>query len=146
VVNKTQNTCLASEVEVADSLFQRMKGLIGRTSQEFPPGHGLLIIPCNGIHTFAMRFPIDALYLDSRNRVLRLCNGLAPFRIGPLSLKTHSVLELPAGTLKRCNTKTGDVVEFQQDMGNRQSLSSEANSVRSVNPPAMDGRIKNESH
>jgi uncharacterized membrane protein (UPF0127 family) len=112
-VNKTRSACLASHVEIAETIFQRMKGLIGRTAREFPSGCGLWITPCNGIHTFAMSFPIDAVYLDSRCRVLRLCHGLKPFRIAPLSFKTQSVLELPAGTLAQGNTKVGDVIEFQ---------------------------------
>jgi uncharacterized membrane protein (UPF0127 family) len=113
-VNKTQSTPLASEVEIATSLFRRMKGLIGRTAPDFPPGCGLWIVPCNGIHTIAMKIPIDAVYLDSKYRVLRLCRELPPFRIAPLSFRTRSVLELPAGTLARSNTKIGDVIEFQK--------------------------------
>jgi uncharacterized membrane protein (UPF0127 family) len=113
-VNKTRGVSLASEVEVAKSLFRRLKGLIGRRAPDFPPGCGMWIIPCNGIHTFAMKIPIDAAYLDSSHRVLRLCREVPPFRIAPLSFRTRSVLELPAGTLARSNSKVGDIIEFQK--------------------------------
>ena len=42
--------------EVATTFFQRARGLIGRRGLE--PGTGLLILHCNAIHTFFMRFPI----------------------------------------------------------------------------------------
>ena len=113
VINKTRDTCLATEAEVAGSIVSRMKGLIGRTSREFVPGCGLLIIPCNGIHTFGMRIPIDVVYLDSKNRVLKLCRGLKPFRIAAVILKARSVLELPAGTLARTHTEVGDILDIR---------------------------------
>ena len=112
-VNISQKVRLASQVEIAESIFKRMKGLLGRAAADFTAGCGLWIIPCNGIHTFAMRFPIDAVYLDSKHRVLRLCHELQPFRLAPISLRTQSVLELPAGTLAGTGTKIGDIIEFQ---------------------------------
>ena len=113
IINKARGTCLATEAEVAESIVSRMKGLIGRTSREFVPGCGLLIIPCNGIHTFGMRIPIDVVYLDSKNRVLKLCRGLKPFRIAAVILKARSVLELPAGTLVRTHTEVGDILDIR---------------------------------
>ncbi len=60
-----------------------------------------------------MKFPIDAAYLDSQGRVVRLCRNLSPYRIAAISFRTRSVLELPAGTLDESNTKIGDSIEFQ---------------------------------
>lgn len=113
-LNETRGTCLAIEVTVAKSLLKRLKGLIGTTSERFPPGSGFWIVPCNGIHTVGMRIPIDAVYLDSDYRVRRLCNRLAPFRVAPISFRTKSVLELPAGTLARSGTQVGDILEFKR--------------------------------
>ena len=90
-----------------------MKGLIGRSSQAFSPGMGLWIVPSKGIHTFGMSFPIDAAYLDSSNRVLKLYHRLAPFRFAALMLRAQSILELPAGTLDQTRTEIGDVLEFR---------------------------------
>ena len=66
VFNRTRNTCLADEAESAHSIFKRMKGLIGRSEVEFVPGQALWLVPSDGIHTIGMRFPIDAVYLDSK--------------------------------------------------------------------------------
>jgi uncharacterized membrane protein (UPF0127 family) len=90
-----------------------MKGLIGRSPEHFPQGSGLWISPCNGIHTMGMRFPIDAVYLDSQKRVLRMYHALVPFRIASLVFKAKSVLELPAGALEITRTQIGDELEFR---------------------------------
>lgn len=89
-----------------------MKGLIGRSLQEFAQGGALWIVPCDGVHTFGMRFPIDVAYLDAQGRILRIYHRLAPFRLAALSFKAKSVLELPPGVLAQTNTDVGDVLEF----------------------------------
>ena len=63
---------------VARSLFARIKGLIGLRG--LPPGEGLLILRCNCIHTFFMRFAIDATFLDSSDRVVKVVRDIRPWR------------------------------------------------------------------
>ena len=82
---------------VADNALTRMRGLLGRTGLE--PGEGLLIRPAGSIHTFFMRFPIDAIFLDRQHRVRRVLVGLRPWRVSPIVFGARSVVELPAGTL-----------------------------------------------
>ena len=65
--------------EVARSFRARLKGLIGR--QSLPPGRGLLILKCNAIHTFFMRFPIDATFYDREDRVVRIVRNIRPWRL-----------------------------------------------------------------
>jgi uncharacterized protein len=113
VFNRTRDNCLADDVKPARSIFTRMKGLIGRSSQEFIAGQALWLIPSDGIHTIGMRFPIDAVYLDCNGRVLKLYRELAPFRVAAIKLKARSVLELPPGTLARTHTEVGDLLEFR---------------------------------
>ena len=103
---------MGSEVEPARSTWARMKGLIGRSLQEFTPGRGLWIVLSQGIHTIGMGFPIDAVYLDARGRIIRLYHSLIPGRVAALNWKTRSVLELPAGTLEKTGTQVGDLLEF----------------------------------
>ncbi|MCQ2393242.1 MAG: DUF192 domain-containing protein [Kiritimatiellae bacterium] len=64
--------------EVAKSFFQRARGLIGRKS--LAPGTGLLILRCNAIHTFFMRFPIDATFLDKNDQVVKIVRNIPPWR------------------------------------------------------------------
>ena len=70
VLNLTRNTELANCMEVADSGAKRNKGLLGR--ERLSPGEGLWIIPCEAVHTFWMRFPIDLVYLDRKKRIRKL--------------------------------------------------------------------------
>jgi uncharacterized membrane protein (UPF0127 family) len=104
---------MASEVRPAQSAYRRMKGLIGCSHKAFQPGMGLWIVPSTGIHTFGMSFPIDVVYLDSAQHVIRTYRCLRPFRIGALMLKARSILELPAGMLAQTHTEVGDALEFQ---------------------------------
>ncbi len=64
--------------EVARTLWARIRGLIGRRG--LPAGEGLLILRCNAIHTFFMRFPIDATFYDREGRVVRIVRGIRPWR------------------------------------------------------------------
>jgi uncharacterized membrane protein (UPF0127 family) len=88
---------LAERLEVPRTMVGRGLGLMFR--RELGDGQGMWIVPCNGIHMFGMRFPIDAIFLDRRLRVVRVCTDLRPWRVVPLVLGAHSVLELPAHTL-----------------------------------------------
>lgn len=109
VRNLNRDTTLADKLEVAASGPRRSKGLLGRKG--LGPGEGLWIIPCEAVHTFFMRFPIDLVYLDRKYSVKKVCAGVLPWRISGC-LSAHSVLELPAGTIQKTNTERGDVLEI----------------------------------
>lgn len=109
VVNRTRNTTLVSALEVARTSRQRRRGLLGRT--ELAEGAGLWISPCESVHTWGMRFPIDLVFLDRENRVQKMRADVRPWRISAC-LSAHSVLELPAGTNSATETREGDVLEF----------------------------------
>jgi len=108
VVNCRTRNALANDVSIADTLFSRMKGLLGRS--DLPSGKGLWIRPCKGIHTFCMKFPIDVIFLDKSNRIISLVEELQPNRMTKVLPGATSVIELPAGTLKTTKTSIGDEV------------------------------------
>jgi uncharacterized membrane protein (UPF0127 family) len=109
VSNLTRNTVLATCMEAADSAAKRNKGLLGR--ERLAPGEGLWIRPCEAVHTFWMRFPIDLVYLDRKNRIRKLVSAVPPWRLSACLL-AHSVLELPSGTIRETRTQPGDTLEF----------------------------------
>jgi uncharacterized membrane protein (UPF0127 family) len=84
--------------ELADSAWMRLRGLMGRARLE--PGDGLMLRPASAIHTSFMRFPIDAVFLDDELRVLRVREGLRPWRVAAAPGAT-AVLELAAGQAAR---------------------------------------------
>jgi uncharacterized protein len=112
VLNRTRERFVATNVSVADSYFRRLVGLLGKTRKWAQAGRGLWIIPSHGIHTIGMLFPIDLIFLDRDKNVVHLEEHVQPFRISRVSLKSYSVLELPAHTVFRTGTRVGDQLEF----------------------------------
>jgi uncharacterized protein len=103
-----QKTVLLANLEVADTLWTRTKGLLGRNRLE--DGHGLWIKRCNNIHTFFMKFPIDLVFLNRKMMVTKTLKGVPPGRlIGPV-FSASSVLELQAGFLETHPIATGETL------------------------------------
>ncbi|MDD4004360.1 MAG: DUF192 domain-containing protein [Elusimicrobiaceae bacterium] len=99
---------LSTDVKTAFTLSSRSKGLLGRSGLK--PGESLLIKPCAQIHTFFMKFPIAAVFLDKNNRILYLSDRMPPWRISPLVFGAGCVLELASGSCG--GLKKGDRLEF----------------------------------
>ncbi len=110
-LNRDRGAELARRVGKADSFWTRLKGLRGRSG--LPEGEALWIIPCRGVHTRGMTFPIDVLFLDRGLRVVGMEERLAPGRFAPVRWRARTVLELPAGTLRQTGTQPGDRIEIQ---------------------------------
>ncbi len=111
--NRTRQAYLATRLRVAASHWSRLRGLMGAKAENFCAGAGLWIVPSHGVHTFAMRFPIDVVYLDSDKVVVYARPNLKPWRLAPLSMQATSVLELPSNTLRSTGTAVGDRVEIE---------------------------------
>jgi leader peptidase (prepilin peptidase) / N-methyltransferase len=79
---------------VASSVPSRLRGLLGRGG--LPPGEGLLLLGDAAIHTFFMRFAIDAVFIDRELTVLKLVPGLRPWRVARCP-GASMVLEVPDG-------------------------------------------------
>lgn len=106
-LTKNDGTVVAQPLEVASSFVARGLGLMFRRA--LPAGGGLLIHHCSGIHMMFMRFPIDAVFMDRSNQVVKVYHRLPPW-IGlvPLVWKADRVAELPAGTAERLQLRPGD--------------------------------------
>lgn len=109
VVNATRGTIVATRLEVAGTGRTRRKGLLGR--DRLDAGEGLWIVPCEAVHTFFMRFPIDLIYLDRNHRIKKLRSGLGPWWFSAC-FTAHSVLELAAGTIGNTDVHLDDTLEF----------------------------------
>jgi len=102
---------LVERLRVPRTSFGRAHGLMFQ--RELPAGEGMWITPCNGIHMFFMRFPIDAVFVDRRLRVVRVRADLRPWRVVPLVLRAHSVLELPAGAVADLALERGEQLAIE---------------------------------
>jgi uncharacterized membrane protein (UPF0127 family) len=110
VYNVTRQCPLVVRGEGATSFCTRVKGLLGHPPLE--PGQGMLIKPCQGVHTFMMRFPIDVVYVNGKGRVVHLTPYLTPNHVGPIVGEADFVIELPSGTITHTQTKVGDKLEI----------------------------------
>lgn len=111
VANQTKGQVLADRADIADTSAKRRTGLLKHAG--LAPGEGLWIAPCEGVHTFGMKFPIDVLFLNKKKKILKARPDMVRGRIA-FSLLAHSVLELPAGTLAQTGTVAGDQLEFEK--------------------------------
>ncbi len=111
--NQTRQIVLATSLAVAQTHWSRLVGLLGASEDDFRNGCGLWIRPCRGVHTLAMRFPIDVVYLDPAGTVVHLERALRPWRIAPVRLRAASVLELPQNTITSTGTALGDRIEIK---------------------------------
>lgn len=105
------NQVLAAPVEVADTFWTRLCGLMFRKT--FAAQAGLLLDPCPQIHTCFMRFAIDVIFLDKQNRVVAVLENLKPWRMSKLYPAARRTLELPAGTLQG-RVQAGDELIFNK--------------------------------
>ena len=94
---------------VADRAHRRMRGLLGRRGLR--PGEGMVLRPAWNVHTAFMRFPIDVVFLDSDQVVVRLERAVAPWRT--VSCRgAREVVELTAGECERRGLEVGDRVAW----------------------------------
>ena len=105
VLVSQEGQVVCERCEVADGVFTRVRGLLGRKG--LPSGHGLLIKPTWSVHTWFMRFPIDVVFLDRELRVLKVRKHMGPWRTAT-RFRAKLVLELAAGECDRLRLEVGD--------------------------------------
>lgn len=108
LINETKGSILADYVEIADTWLTRLRGLLGRKG--LTEKQGLILCPCNSVHTCFMKFNIDVLFFDKGGQIVYVIENMPPFRFSPLVSQAKYVLELPAGTLDLTGTSPGDRV------------------------------------
>lgn len=83
-------------ITYAKTPWRRMKGLLGKRG--LATGEGLLILPCNAIHTLGMHFNIDVRFFDRRGNLVQTIANIPPGKWWIWGgWKAHSVLETAAG-------------------------------------------------
>lgn len=101
---------LSDDILIADTMQTRIIGLMFKKSLE--GAEGLLLDPCNSIHTFFMRYSLDIVFIGSNNKVIKIIRDLRPWRMTWLYFKARKTLELPAGKLP-LDLREGDILEVK---------------------------------
>jgi len=108
VLSSADGRVVCERCLVATRPLRRMRGLLGR--RLLPPGEGILLRPAASIHTWFMRFPIDAVFLDRDDTVVAVEEHLRPWRLAARR-GARSVVELAAGEAGRRGIRVGDRLE-----------------------------------
>ena len=96
VKNKTKNTVVSMKTGLANEMMERIVGLMFKKDISFD---GLYIKPCNSIHTFFCKFPLDIYFLDKKNKVIRIIKNMKPWDMTRVYFGSRSVLEFKSGVL-----------------------------------------------
>jgi len=96
-------------VVVADAAWTRMVGLLAH--QTLPADEGLWLSPAWSIHTWFMRFPIDVVFVDREDRVLRIVEAMGPWRLAS-QRRAHAVIELAAGCARTLGLSEGRQLDW----------------------------------
>jgi len=112
--NTRTNLPVATQLQGAFDSATRRKGLLGRDG--LGSGVALVIAPTNLVHTFAMRFPIDILFVSRDGRVLKVRHAVPKRRIAG-AWGGFAVVELAAGALEGSQTRSGDQLELREHPG-----------------------------
>jgi uncharacterized membrane protein (UPF0127 family) len=105
--NTRNGRVLAHRLIPAFDSESRRTGLLKH--EALPDGLAMVIAPTNAVHTFFMRFAIDIAFFARDGRVVKTCAAVKPWRIAA-AWRGYGVIELPPGTLARCETGAGDVL------------------------------------
>lgn len=109
IFNKTKGVYVALEAKYAITFFERLLGLMFRSSMG--KEDAIIFRNVNSIHMFFVRFPIDVVYIDKDNKVLKIKHSLRPWRMSSC-MAAKATIELPAKKAEETATLVGDTLEF----------------------------------
>jgi len=105
LMNSAQQVLL-SDLQIANGMWSRMKGLLG--TESLAAERGLWIHRCNSIHTFFMKYSIDCVFVDSNLQVKALVKDVKPGRMLLPIWGAQSVIEMKSGTIEKMGLRLGD--------------------------------------
>lgn len=108
LTNTRNNRIVARMLLTAFDSASRRKGLLDHES--LAEGSALIIAPSSAIHTFAMRFAIDVMFVSKDGRVLKVRRDVRPRRVAA-AWRAFAVVELPVGAIDRSETRPGDQLQ-----------------------------------
>jgi uncharacterized protein len=118
---REDGSTLCEHCLLADTVLRRLKGLIG--TARLAPGECMLVTPAPAVHTYFMRFPIDAVFVDRDLRVVGVAPELRPWRFARRA-GARAVVELAAGEATRCGVRVGERLNLTPNPAGLQCRSS----------------------
>lgn len=114
---RRQQDVLTDQAQHATGIFERMKGLLGKSQENWPADehNALILTPCHSVHTFFMGFSIDVLFVNADDNIVALYENLAPNRITSIFFSAKYAIEFPMGTIQRWNLKQGERLHIEEE-------------------------------
>lgn len=112
--NQQTGQLVARQLLLADTFWNRFRGLLGRTSLQ--SGEGLWLKPCQQVHMIGMKFPLSVWFLDKTGHVLEIIDNLGPWQISPRFSNADSIIEFPVGWGEETNTHQGDQLFWKANL------------------------------
>jgi uncharacterized protein len=95
---------VADRVNFCNTFYSRFMGLRGRKTLQ--AGEAMVLDPCRQVHTFGLRFSIDAVFRDVDETVVHV-QTLTPRRISRFVRTARTCIELPDGHASACGLEVG---------------------------------------
>ena len=100
---------LIEKALVARTFFQRFLGLIPR--KNIAGDEALIFYNAGSIHMFFMRFPIDVIFLDRENKIIKIVTNLKPWQLANC-FSAKVTVEMSAGKAEQFCLAVGDKLDF----------------------------------
>jgi uncharacterized protein len=114
--NQTRGTVLCARATLARGFRGRSRGLLGR--RQLSCDEGMLFearpLPLMWMHTFFMTFPIDIVFLNRGDVVIKVQSSLKPWRLSAIVVGARKAIELAEGAAVRTGTDVGDLILFTE--------------------------------
>ncbi len=108
----TKNRILANNCSVCRNFITRGLGLMFK-KKVMPTILAFKKPNTASIHTFFVRKGIDVLFLNSRQRITGIVEGLKPWKFCTPKTRAMFVVELPEGAVRKSGVSVGDVISFK---------------------------------
>ncbi len=111
ITNLSRKTMLAKKFDLCVTDWSKAIGLM------FSPGPRAIIMVFNApvrpnLHMLFVFFPIDVLCLDAMKRVVAVKEDFKPWTFWKNGALCNYIIELPAGTVRRTQTRIADLMQF----------------------------------
>ena len=97
-------------LEFKTTFFQKLRGLIGK--KYLKKDEAIVLVDCKQIHTFGMKFSIDVIVLDKKDKIVAVIDNLRPNRISPFYRKAKNIIELTTNLDNNKLFKVGKVIKL----------------------------------
>ncbi len=111
IYSEKRKEIILNDINMTETFKERFLGLMWKSHIG---AEALIIKPCNSIHMFFMKIPIDAVFLDKKGRIIALEKNLRPWAVSGIYKNSRAVMEMPSGSADRLGLECGQILDFYE--------------------------------